>query len=82
MSTEDKDPSALAHAASERAKKAEKPGGPFTVKQAISKALHEKAARLHRKAMMHQKLNGDGGVSVHEAKHREHYEALEKFNVR
>jgi phosphopantetheinyl transferase (holo-ACP synthase) len=68
--------SKLAHEASERAHKAEKPGGLFTVKQALSKALHEKAARLHHRA------HAVTDEALHKEKHQEHHEILKKFNVR
>jgi hypothetical protein len=86
--------SEAANVASERAERAEKPGGPFTVKQAISKALHEKAARLHHKAKQMLAVSAESASEIdepdadsaeptdHAAKHQEHFEILKQFNWR
>ncbi len=76
MKSKPKTHSERANAASDRAHRAEEPGGLFTVKQAISRALHEKAARLQKQA---HELTGD---DAHKEKHAKHYEILEQFNWR
>lgn len=69
-----------AQAMSERANKNEPPGEAFTVKQAISRTLHARAANLHKLAEKNAVAEED--KKHHEKMHKHHFDLAAKFNIR